>query len=1281
MGPTVDSGIADQALPLSLAQREVWLDQRAWPTSAHLTIGGGVFVRGHLDLPKFQQAFLRLVAENEALRLAPLADGVQQLLAEYQPRLVHITLPAVVDFVAEAERIWQAQTREAFPLDGTPPWRIVLLSNGETEHCLMLQFHHLVMDGWGTAQLMRNWATCYAAQVQGDPEPCTDPTAYRRFIEETQTYRGSANFQQDAVFWQGLLPKLPPPLLERHYAASTSDALPAAQLAVLHLPRTEYGRILAFANEHGQSEFSVFLCALALYFARVQQLDEVVIGIPCLNRTGRRNREALGMYVGVMPLRVPVDRLASAEQLLLTVNRVLRQALRHAHYPLSETGRRLHAIQQNRDSLFDVLLSFERQDYTVQFGEAQTVGSRQFFTGIARYPLGVTVCEFAQDQDIELVLEGSALCFNAGEVDLLGRRLYHLIAQMIDAPTAPVHTLSHLPAEERWALLDGLHHEQAHHATIRPFIALFEHHAALLPDACAVVWEGHRLDYAGLNQRAQARAAQLRQLGAGADVVIAVCMRRSVEAVIAILAIAKSGAAFLPLDVDAPDARLAAVLEESQALAVLVDAEALPRLKTLHAQVVDTTVPPTAVTVKIDWPVVAPGDLAYVLFTSGSTGRPKGVMVEHAALSRRLAWLARNYAITSNDCAAQATQLTFDPALIELILPLVHGASVALPPPGRLTPEAIAGFAIRHGVTIMAFVPSTLQRFLNAAVSRQGLRLRVACCGGEVLSPALAERFLTQTQGRLFNVYGPTEACIFATAWECERRSSEAALPVGRPVDDTRIYVLDSQQQLLPFACAGEIYIGGKTLARGYLHRPDLDRAVFLPDPFLPGERIYRTGDRGWLSSDGDLHFLGRTDRQIKLRGYRIELGEIEHALLTMPGVVQAICLLHGADDKPYLHAWVAAPGLRVDILQRHLRSRLPDYMLPARISVLPELPMTSSGKVDQQALRVLPSEQIRPCGRGPASRLERDLLPLWQAALHRQDISVEDSFFELGGDSLAAIDILSGIDKLTGKHASLLLLTEHPSVADMALALLDEFSPASILLPLSGQPGEGGIYLAASGHGDLLRFRYLAHALGSGCNLSMLQPPPANTFKSVKDLAEIYAARIAASGRTSITLAGFSVGGITALETARVLQQRGLVVRAIVLIDTVYPRSLLRKPRFWRLLGWLTRNLYVQELSMNGRRLGAMFGDAGLVSQIMALGEYHPTAFLGRILLVKSSGLANWEHALFRPWYSLLQGQFSSCEVPGLHGSMFDPANVQALANVLLAVQKEEGAEHGGSA
>lgn len=1250
-------------LPLSLSQREVWLDQRAWPDSAHLAIGGGVFLAGELDLARLQAALHRLIASQEALRLAPLAEGGQHLLADYRPTLRQDWLDETDDFASAAERIWRERTRQAFVLDGQqPPWRIELLSRTDGRHCLLLQFHHLVMDGWGTAQLIHLWADCYAALDAPPPSPAGD---YLAFIADSQAYLDSPEGRVDAEFWQAQLPSLPAPLLERHYPpASGPDALPPALLAVLHQARPDYQRLLDFAAQQGQSEFCVFLSLLALYFARVQQLDEVVIGVPCLNRTGRRYRNTLGMFVGVMPLRITVDPQASVATLLASVSRALRQALRHARYPLSEVGRRLQAIRQNRDSLFDVLLSFEKQDYSAEFGAARTVGSRQFFTGTARYPLGVTVCEFAQDQDVELILEGSALCFHGGEVELLGRRLLHLLKQMLADPGQPLAALSHLPEEERWALLDGLYHDQPRHDAVQPFISLFEHQAALRPEAIALRWDGGLYDYAELQQRVRLLAAHLRSLGAGPERIIALCMRRSPEAVVALLAIARAGAAFLPLDVDAPDARLAGILQESGALAVLADAEARPRLAALHPLVLSGA--EQGEPGQTDWPWPQPEQLAYVLFTSGSTGRPKGVMMEHGALARRLAWLSRSYAVTHADCAGQATQLTFDPALIELLLPLVHGGSVALPPPGRLAPEAVAAFTLRHGVSIMAFVPSTLQRFLDALQPGDESRLRVACCGGEVLTPALAARYLDQTRARLFNVYGPTEACIFATAWECERRGPDMALPVGRAVDDTRIYVLDSARQLLPFGCAGDIYIGGPGLARGYLHRPDLDAQAFCADPFLPGQRLYRTGDRGWLSSDGDLHFLGRSDRQVKLRGYRIELGEIEHALLGVAGVQQAICLLQDEGGKPALHAWVAAPGLRADSLQRHLRSRLPDYMLPSWICVLDLLPLNGTGKIDLAALPSHQPDSQARAGRAPVSELEKALLPLWQAALNRQTIGVEDSFFELGGDSLAAIDILSGIDQLTGKHSSLLMLTEHPSVAEMALALEANLGPAGILLPLSQHTQGQPLYLAASGHGDLLRFQNLARALGPSCALSMLQPPEAGRFHDMHELAELYANRIAATGQTRLALAGFSVGGIAALETARSLQARGIEVSSLILIDSVFPRSLWRRPRFWRLLGWLTRNLYVQELSMNGRRLGAMFGDTGLVSQVMALGGYRPSGWAGRTLLIKSSGLANWERALFRPWFQLMPGQLRSCEIDGLHGSIFETGHVGALAEVL---------------
>jgi acyl carrier protein len=659
-------------------------------------------------------------------------------------------------------------------------------------------------------------------------------------------------------------------------------------------------------------------------------------------------------------------------------------------------------------------------------------------------------------------------------------------------------------------------------------------------------------------------------------------------------------------------------------------------------------------------------------------------MVDHAALSRRLAWLSTAYGVSAEDRSAQATQSTFDPALIELCLPLIHGASIALPPAGRLASATLLDFVVRQRVTIMAFVPSTLQRFVDELVlrpaARAGLRLRVACSGGEVLSAELSNRYLRETGARLYNVYGPTEASIFATAWPCEIRDSDEPLPVGRAIDDTRIYVLDAALRPLPFGESGEVWIGGGGLARGYLHRPELDRLAFLPDPFCPGQRIYRTGDLGWLGCDGNLHFLGRRDRQLKLRGYRIEPGEIEAALSAVVGVRRAAVKLVEIDGRPTLHAWVAARGgLDATALQQHLRGRLPDYMLPAGISVFAQLPETSTGKIDFAALP-LPALRSGPTfRRRPSHRLEQDLLELWEQVLQKRALGVSDDFFEIGGDSLAAIDILSGIEKRFGRKLPLHLLTEHPTIEGLARVLGEHSAPAQLVLRLGGERGRPPLYLAASGHGDLLRFQALARELGSAFDLYMLQPPGEDAGSMV-ELAERYADWIAAHPAQPGYLAGFSIGGVAALETARALQRRGIEPAGLVLIDTIYPRALLRAKRLWRLSGKLTKWLHVQELSMNGRRLGAMFSDPGLGAQINALGHYQPAPYAGRALLIKSSGLLNWQRWLFLPWRRLIGDSLQEYVTPGLHGSLFESGNVTPLAEALksmLSGRDDQGAPH----
>jgi amino acid adenylation domain-containing protein len=1269
MAGAIRSAMIGEVLPLSLSQQEVWLDQRAWPDSTHLNIGGAGFIDGPFDLALFRQALQQLVDENDALRLVPLAEGGQLLLPEWLAELELVDVSAADEPLPAMRAWWTRRIAEPFAFDGRPPWRFALLCHSEQLHGLSIQFHHLIMDGWGTSRIMQRWAELYNVLAEGLPVSAMNDPGYRSFIAESIAYRGSPAFIKDGEFWAEQLRQLPPPLFIRRFPASAGGQLPAAHLHSQPLPRSVFAGLAAFAAEQGTTVFALLIAVFACYLGRAGAArEEVIIGLPSLNRGGKRYRDTPGMFVGVFPLVVKLAPQMNFGQLLQAVSLALKAAVRHQRYPLSELARRLELIRHRRDSLFDVLFSFERQDYDLHFGAGKSFGACQTFSGLARYPLGITLCEFQAGQDVELHLEASPEFFSATELGWLGQRLAHLAGVLVSDTERPLDDFP-LTAPEELAVLQELAG-----SPLPPgqggvsYIEQFRRQVALNPQACALVREGCRLDYAALDGWSDALAGRLHDLGAGANKIVALAIERSPAMVAALLAIGKSGAAFLPLDPDAPLARLEGILADAGAIALLVQPELAGRFAALPVRQMIIGEPEIA-DAHLLLPPPAAESLAYVLYTSGSTGRPKGVMVSHRALAVRLAGISRLFAVTPADCSGQVTQLPFDPSLIELLVPLTNGARIALPPPGRLAPLAIGSFVVDHGVTMMALVPSTLRGLLDSLPDGQPCMLRVACCGGETLSPELVGRWQQQTGAQLFNVYGPTEALIFATAWDCRQPLPAGSLPIGRAIDGARILVLDEKGDPRPFGVIGEICIGGAGLADAYLNQPAATRAAFVDDPFVTGARLYRSGDLGWLADDGLLHFVGRRDRQVKLRGYRVELGEVESTLLAIDGVWQAAVKLVEAPAGARLQAWVAS-SLSAERLRSQLASRLPDYMLPGAIACLPELPLGATGKIAYDLLPTMADEAVASVSRPPSSDLERSLLAIWRLALKNDGLGVNDNFFAAGGDSLAAIDILTALETLLERPIPLFVLTEHPSVELLAAALMPERGDASqdILLPLNHPSGRPAIFLAASGHGDLMRFRRLAGLLAETADVFMLQPPADSPISSINQLAEAYAGRIVEMGRPAL-LAGFSVGGIAALETARQLRAGGFPVSHLCLIDTVFPGAILRSAVFWRFLGWSARHLNVQQLSLNGRHLGALLSDRGLLAQIEAIASYRPAPCAVAASLIKSTGMLRWERWVFRPWRRLFSAGLQEREVPGLHGSLFEVGNITELARMLRLV------------
>ena len=567
------------------------------------------------------------------------------------------------------------------------------------------------------------------------------------------------------------------------------------------------------------------------------------------------------------------------------------------------------------------------------------------------------------------------------------------------------------------------------------------------PDS--VVSDGRsRLSFAELDDRAGRLASRLRELGAGPDELVGVCMQRSTDLVVALLGILKSGAAFLPLEPDQPRQRLALMLSEARPRVVLTTT------KDHHA------LPPSAPILRLDserdsWmscpPTVAtdcgPDNLAYVLFTSGSTGVPKGVMVEHRSLVNQLLWKAESFALTPADRLVQKTPLGFDPSLSELFCPLLTGASLTLLPPGaHADPQRLVDAVRDERITVIGFVPAILEEFIAIVGPDELGALRLVTCGGEVMSPALARSFFERfgLEVELRNMYGPTEAVLTASWWRCNPAGEDGTVPIGRPVANTQLYVLDEHLRPLSVGAPGELCIGGAQVARGYINQPELTAARFVANPFRPGERIYRTGDMARHRSDGAIEFLGRKDHQVKIRGVRIELGEVEAAVASDPRVRQAVVVPWDDHDGRgerlvayVVPAEVDAPGLSE--LRTHLLSRLPEYMVPAAFISLETLPLNPSGKVDRRAL---PAPDAGRLAAGavyvpPRTEAESTLATIWAQLLRVERVGTNDNFFELGGDSIIAIRVIARANKV-GLRLSPAQVFEHQTVGGLAAAAAD---------------------------------------------------------------------------------------------------------------------------------------------------------------------------------------------------------------------------------------------------
>ncbi|WP_230200552.1 non-ribosomal peptide synthetase, partial [Serratia marcescens] len=798
-------------------------------------------------------------------------------------------------------------------------------------------------------------------------------------------------------------------------------------------------RLRRQARRLGVSLASLCHLAWAQVLASVSGRDAVVFGTVLLGRLqgGEGAERALGLFINTLPLRLDIDR-RGVETAAREAHVRLSGLLAHEHAPLA-LAQRCSGVSPGAP-LFSALLNYRHNNgEAVALPEGVSLLSAEERTN---YPFVLSVEDGGDSLGVTAqvteTVDAQRVC------DYMVQALSSLAQALEQAPETPVCSLAVVPEAERELLLHGWNRTERDYPLDQTLAALFEQQVRRTPHATALVSGTESLSYAQLNARANRLAHALIARGVGPDSRVAVCAERGLNMVTALFGILKAGGAYVPLDPAYPGERLQYILQDADPVLLLADAAGRAALgEPATPQLALEAALPDTLSAENPERRAQASHLAYVIYTSGSTGKPKGAMNEHRGVVNRLVWMQEAYGLTAADTVLQKTPFGFDVSVWEFFWPLMVGARLVMAKPeGHKDPDYLSRAIEQYGVTTLHFVPSMLQSFLadGQAATRCGQVVRVMCSGEALPAALVAEFYRRLPQAELHNLYGPTEAAVDVTAWHCSREAERVSVPIGRPIANTRIYLLDERGQPVPLGAVGELYIGGVQVARGYLNRPELTAERFLSDPFAPGGRMYRTGDVARYLANGDIEYLGRNDQQVKIRGFRIECGEIEAALATHPAVREAVVDARAVGDDKRLVAWVVpaadvAEETLAGALRQHVSAALPDYMVPSAWVVVAALPLSPNGKLDRRALPEPQGAQSQAAYEAPQGEHETLLAAIWRDLLNVEQVGRHDNFFELGGHSLLAVKLMAQLRR-AGWGANVQTLFSTPTLSALAQAM-----------------------------------------------------------------------------------------------------------------------------------------------------------------------------------------------------------------------------------------------------
>jgi amino acid adenylation domain-containing protein len=1263
------AGARDVVFSLTPSQRALWLVQYASPSAVAYNMAFAWRLRtDQLEVTTMQACVQALADRHEALRTT------YELRGNVPVGIVHARHDQPLEVVDathwEEPRLLRRLSEQAhrpFDLERGPIFRAQLYLRRDGQHLLLLNFHHIIVDAASVALFLTELNALYTAAVRGDV-PALEPLSmgladYAASLDGVLT---SPRGEEMLAFWKEHLGGeiLPLDLPFDFPRPPFSDF--AGDWHHFSLDEDLTARLRELAERQGTTLFRLLLSAFQVLLHRYSGQDDLVVGTAMSARHGPAQRHLFGYFASPVGLRANLSGNPRFVDFLADTDRVVSAALENRDCPLPLLVERLQPRRSpGRSPFFDTMFMLYDDPRVVPWvdgidGEELVCGtltyeSMAFPRHTAQFDL---VLMFAVgERQLRGSLQYSTALFRSTTIQLMADHLRVMLGGIVAKPEAPVGCLPLLVASERSQALAAAHGQRSPRPSNQLLQHRFEAHARAAPGAPALCFDGRWTTYGAVDERATQIADQLRRNGIARGDVVAVCQQRSPDFVSSLLAILKAGAAFLPLDPAGPPDRVRDILADARPRFILVsDADhlgALPpgvRMLRLDDSAADV---PTDQSARAS---ANSADPAYVIYTSGSTGQPKGVIVPHRAICNQMTWRQDSFPLASTDAVLQVLPTVFDPAIWDIFGPLSAGARIVLAGPGdERDPASILRLVAEHGVTVLPVVPRLLRLLLAEPFFRRDCaRLTRVFTGGEPLPWDLCDALFAASRAELVHLYGPTETAIDATVYVCPRVESETSpraviphLPIGRPIANAEAYMLDRYLQPVPRGHCGVLYLGGDGLADGYLNDSALTADRFVRHPFSedPAARLYRTGDLVRQLPDGDLVFMGRADRQVKVRGHRVELGDVEAGLARHPAVAECAVVARSDEHQGLrLVAYVvpaapAAPPAPAD-LRAFLAERLPDYMLPSAFVPLPALPMTATGKIDRSALpapsTTAAAANVVQKDDGPRSPLELRLCSLWAELFAVPPTSIQAHFFDSGGDSVLAAAFLTRVERICGERVSLAAFLQEPNIAWLASRLCrpdgGRGSTWTCLVPLRSSGSRPPLFCLAAGDGDLVGFRELAKHLEADQPIFVLRPPSdgdeISPGGSTLDwLIQRYVSEMRSVRPTGpYAVLGYSAGGVVAFELARNLVAAGEVVQPLLLLDSQYPRGLSFLGAGFRLLRRLTLRLPRDRGPALLRRGLLKLDDVGFERTIRVLRRVRPGRYKGRVtLLLGRRSVVRW--------------------------------------------------------